>query len=127
MKSSESTKYDTRFNSVIQGFIQDFELGGGGGGEHGGSRVVVAHESMLTHVQACVGLAACSPRKILNLDPFRLLLTQSGTRLFNICDNHTQFHDFWGGGGGEFQTPLCMKPGDLQSCNKKITRITGLP
>jgi len=28
-----------------------------------------------------------SPRKILNLDPLRLLLTQSGARLlFNICD-----------------------------------------
>ena len=31
-------------------FIQDFELGGG----HGGSRMIVACESMLTHASACV-------------------------------------------------------------------------
>ena len=28
-------------------------------------------------------VGACSPRKILNLDPLRLLLTQSGTRLLS--------------------------------------------
>ena len=53
-----------------QGFIRDFELVGWG--EHGGSRMIVVCESS-------GGLGACSPRKILNLDPLRVLLTQSGT------------------------------------------------
>ena len=45
------------------------------------------------------------PRKILNLDPLTLLLTQSGTRLlFNTCDKTLlNFKIFWGGGG--FQPP----------------------
>ena len=63
------------------------------------------------------------PQEILNLDPLRLLLTQSGTRLlFNTCDktNITILNfkisggggKLWlGGGGGGFQgLTLCMKP-----------------
>ena len=50
-------------------------------------------------------MGACSPRKILNLDPLRLLLTQSETRLlFNTCDKTIitilNFKISWGGGGG---------------------------
>ena len=59
------------------------------------------------------GLGACSLRKILNLDPLRLLL--SGTRLlFNTCDKTIlNFKIFFGGGGGGGDSrplpPLCMK------------------
>ena len=68
-------------------FIQDFELGGGRGGEQDGSRMIVVCE-----MRVCLlgGLGACSPRKILNLHPLRLLLTQSGTKFpNNILMTHT--------------------------------------
>ena len=80
-----------------QGFIQDFELGGGG--EHDGSRMIVACEKYVP-TRGLWGHAP--PRKILNLDPLRLLLMQSGTRLlFNNCGKiYTQFEIFLGGGGG---------------------------
>ena len=52
-----------------QGFIhKDFELGGWGG-EQDGSRMIIG--------------APPSPRRISNLDPLRLLLTQSGTNFPN--------------------------------------------
>ena len=75
--------------SLCPGFHTGFELGGGG--EHGGSRMIVVREAH-SRTYKCVCLLGGSggmlpPRKILNLDPLRLLLTQSGTRLlFNICD-----------------------------------------
>ena len=51
------------------------------GGEQDGSRMIVAC------VPTIGGLGACLTRKILNLDPLRLLLMQSRTRLlFNTCD-----------------------------------------
>ena len=105
---------------IHQGFIQDFELGGGGGGggEQDGSRMIVACKSTLIYTCKCVcllgGSGACSPRKILNLDPLRLLVTQSGTRLLcNTCDKTIiTILNFMISGGGEFQGPplLCMKP-----------------
>ena len=53
------------------------------------------------------GLGACpSPRKILNLDPLRLLLMKSGTRLlFNTCDETiiTILNFMISGGEGNFQ------------------------
>ena len=36
-----------RSSLIFQGFMQDFELGGGG--EQGGSKMIAACESMLTH------------------------------------------------------------------------------
>ena len=91
------------------GTIQDFQFGGG---KHGGSRMIVVCESTSTHTYACVptrGLwGACSHR---NLDPLRLLLTQSGTRLlFNTCDKALiTILNFKisgrGRGGREFQAP----------------------
>ena len=86
---------------------------GGGGGEQDGSRMIVECKSS-TRKCACLlgGLGACSPRKILNLDPLGLLLTQSGTRLlFNTCDKtivtilNFKISGRGGGGGGEFQGP----------------------
>ena len=105
----------------LQGFIQDFELGGGG--EQGGSRMVVARKRTLTHASAFVptrGVWGMPPGKILNLDPLRLLLMQSGTRLFfNTCDKTIvtilNFKISWeGGGGGIPGLPLCMKPCNTQ-------------
>ena len=57
-------------------------------------------------------IVAC---KILNLDPLRLLLMQSGTRLlFNTCDKTIIAILNFMISGGEFQPPppppLCMKP-----------------
>ena len=72
-----------------------------------------------SHTHKCACLLGVSggilppPWKIWNLDPLRLLVTQSGTRLlFNTCENnnHTQFKDFWvREGRGEFQ-PLPPSP-----------------
>ena len=64
---------------------------------------------------ACLlgGSGSMSPQKNLNLDPLRLLLTQSGTRLlFNTCDKTYSISRFpgGGGGGGESSSPPCMKP-----------------
>ena len=61
------------------------------------------------------GSGGMSPRKILNLDPLRLL---SGTRLlFNTRDKTIatilNFNISWGGGGGgggEFQPPPVLNP-----------------
>ena len=54
-------------------------------------------------------MGACSPRKILNLDPLRLLLTQSETRLlFNTRDKTIITilnFKISGGGGGGFPAP----------------------
>ena len=53
-----------------------------------GSRMIVVCESTLTHAYVPTRGSGVwgPPRKILNLDPFRLLLTKSGTRLmFNTC------------------------------------------
>ena len=52
-------------------------------------------------------MGACSPRKILNLDPLRLLLMQSETRLlFNTCDKTIiTILNFKISGGGEFPAP----------------------
>ena len=75
-----------------------------------------------THISMCAyhrGLGTCPPtppRKVLNLDPLRLLLTQSGTRLlFNTCDETiiTILNFKISGGEGNFQgSPphLSMKP-----------------
>ena len=48
----------------MQGFIQDFELGGGGG-KQDGSRMIVVCE---THAWLLGGSGGMSPRKILNLN-----------------------------------------------------------
>ena len=53
---------------TYQGFIQDFELEGGETGWQQGD------SGMRKHAHACPPSG-----KILNLDPLRLLLTQSGT------------------------------------------------
>jgi len=68
----------TKYGS--QGFIQDFELGEGGGGTWW------QQDDSSACKRACLlgGLGACFPRKSLNLDPPRLLLTQSGTRLLYL-------------------------------------------
>ena len=53
-----------------------------------GSRMIVVCESTLTHAYVPTRGSGVwgPPRKILNLDPFRFLLTKSGTRLmFNTC------------------------------------------
>ena len=67
------------------------------------------------HKFACLlgGLGACLSRKILNLDPLRLLLTQSGKRLlFNTCNktiitilNFKISGEGGGGGGGNSGPP----------------------
>ena len=63
---------------------------GGGGGKQDGNRMIVACESTLTHAYVCMpisgGLGACPPppRKILDVDPLRLLLMQSGRNFPNI-------------------------------------------
>ena len=90
-----------------QGFIQDSELGGE------------------TGWRACLqggGQGECppSPKKILNLDPLRLLLTQSGTKLLlNTCDKTTitilNFKISWGGNSRSLP-PLCMKPRAFNLC-----------
>ena len=60
--------------------------------------------------RACLlgGSGGMPPTKMLNLDPLRLLLTQSGTRLlFNTCDKtivtilNSRFLGGGGGGGGK--------------------------
>ena len=81
--------------------------------------MIVACESALTHAYVCVptggwggggGGGGGGGSGGMTLDPLRLLLTQSGTRLlFNTCDKaHTQFQDFWG--EGLQGLPLSMKP-----------------
>ena len=68
---------------IKQGFVQDFELREGGEGGQDGSTC------SRTPKCVCVlgGSRGMPPRKILNLDPLRLLLTKSGTRLlFSTCD-----------------------------------------
>ena len=79
----------TKYGS--QGFIQNFELGGKGGGGGGGWGCGLVgtwwqQDDSSVCKRACLfgGLGACFPRKILNLDPLRLLLTQSGTRLLYL-------------------------------------------
>ena len=73
--------------------------------------MIVACKSTLIYTCKCVcllgGSGACSPRKILNLDPLRLLVTQSGTRLLcNTCDKTIiTILNFMISGGGEFQGP----------------------
>ena len=63
------------------------------GGGQDGSRMIVALPP---------------PRKILNLDPLRLLLIQFGTRLlFNTCDKTITILNFKIS-GGEFQSTSCL-------------------
>ena len=81
---------------IKQGFVQDFELREGGQDGSTCSR---------TPKRVCVlgGSRGMPPRKILNLDPLRLLLTKSGTRLlFNTCDKTiiTILNSGEGRGGG---------------------------
>ena len=60
------------------------------GGKQDGSRMIAVCESMLTCAYACACVATRGSGGILNLDPFRLLLTQSGTNfLNNILMIHT--------------------------------------
>ena len=80
--------------------------GGGGGGEAGWWQGDSNAQNMCMPTRGVCGHAPPpSPEKILNLDLFRLLLTQSGTRLlFNTCDKTIitilNFKISGGGGGG---------------------------
>ena len=61
-----------------------------------------AHSGTHKHVCLLGGSGSMPPpRKFLNLDPLRLLLTQSGPNFPNNIlmthTNHTQFQDFWEG------------------------------
>ena len=60
--------------SAEQGFRQDFELGGGETGQQ---------QDDSSKLKACMPTRRVwehAPRKLLNLDPLRLLLRQSGTK-----------------------------------------------
>ena len=64
-----------------QGFIQDFGMGGEGG-EQDDSRIILACKMHVCLLGGSTGIPP-PPRKISNLKPLRLLLTQSGTKFPN--------------------------------------------